>query len=141
MSLQQECAKELLGIVPKTMRAIRTHMRAAAQSELTVPQFRIFNYLARHKTTNGELAEWMGVTAPTMTRMVDALEKRRLITRQCPDQDKRQVTLTLTPQGRVKYNYVRKTVEKEFEKKLSKLTARQQKDLLEGLLLLEKLFQ
>jgi MarR family transcriptional regulator for hemolysin len=47
-----------------------------------------------------ELAEEAGVTPPTVTRILDALERREVIRRQRAADDRRAVTVTLTDRGR-----------------------------------------
>jgi DNA-binding MarR family transcriptional regulator len=56
-----------------------------------------------------EIARLQGVTRPTVTSNVSALERRGLCVRQTSDEDKRLVSVALTPQGR-------KTIERLFLK-------------------------
>src|SRR4051794_40759410 len=95
-----ENATLLLETVPRAMRNIRTEMRGVAEGKFTVPQFRILNQLRREPLTNRELASWMGVTPPTMSRMIEALETKSLIQRERSESDLRVQRLTLTPLGK-----------------------------------------
>ena len=47
-----------------------------------------------------ELASAAGVTPPTATRILDALERRGIVERRRVPEDRRGVTITLTPGGR-----------------------------------------
>jgi DNA-binding MarR family transcriptional regulator len=47
-----------------------------------------------------ELATEAGITPSTATRILDALERRGVINRTRADDDRRAVTITLTPTGR-----------------------------------------
>ncbi len=47
-----------------------------------------------------ELANAAGVTPPTATRILDALERRGIVERRRAPEDRRGVTITLTPNGR-----------------------------------------
>src|SRR5690348_16166223 len=114
MKDDHEYAKAILSIIPPVMRFIRTEMRIAAKSELTVPQFRILAKLSISKATNSDLAEWMGVSAPTMTRMVDPLVQRQFVTRETGSEDRRQINLELTASGQALFNKVFKRVHLKF---------------------------
>jgi DNA-binding MarR family transcriptional regulator len=96
-----ECARELLAAIPAVMRFIRNQMRRHRQSELTVPQFRTLVFLSHHpETTLSALAEYLGLSRPAASRMVDLLVKRGLMNRQIPPADRRQVALSLTRRGK-----------------------------------------
>src|SRR5438309_215492 len=118
-----EYAKKLLEIIPRAMHAMRVEMRILAKPDFTVPQFRVIAKLSRAPATNIELAEWMGVAAPTMSRMVDALVKRKLIVRTRPALDRREVTLTLTDRGRAQFTKTRNAVENIFANRISALSS------------------
>lgn len=129
----QDCARKFLEAVPMAMRLIKAEMRATAKSELTVPQFRLFARLARSSATSRELAQWMGVTPPTISRMVESLMARKLIKRGARGSDKRHIPLELTKQGKMKYESIRSIVQSIFSEKISKLTGLQKRKLVEGL--------
>ena len=59
----------------------------------------------------GELAEAAGIAAPTASRMIDSLERSGIVTRVHSTEDRRAVTISLTPEGRRKHE--RKRAEKE----------------------------
>jgi DNA-binding MarR family transcriptional regulator len=130
----------ILEVVPQTMRSIKTEMRAAAKQELTVPQFRVFNRLSKSVTTNSELAEWMGVTAPTMSRMVDGLVKRKLVRRLVPEGDRRQVLLELTERGKVTFAEIAGEVREKFAVRIAGLNPDEKRGLESGLRILSELF-
>jgi len=133
-------AKTILDVIPPTMRYIKNEMRNSAKSELTVPQFRLLAKLSRSLATNNELAEWMGVSAPTMTRMVDSLVKRNLIKRTSEPADRRQVKLSLTDGGQTLYQKIHRAVHAKFTEKVAYLTAEKKKALTNGLNVLRELF-
>src|SRR5690348_10012475 len=111
MTENLDFAKKILDVIPSVMRAIRTEVRSFAKPELTVPQFRILNQLSISASSNRELAEWMGVTSPTMSRMVNALVDRALIERSYGRRDRRQVGLSLTTKGRKTVETIRTAVQ------------------------------
>ncbi|NTU48601.1 MAG: MarR family transcriptional regulator [Syntrophobacteraceae bacterium] len=96
-----ECARQLLEAVPMVMRAIRAEMRRHRESDLSVPQFRALIYLNRHEGASlSDLAEHLGLTLPSMSKMINVLVVRNLVAR-CTDLgDRRRVVLTPTAGGR-----------------------------------------
>ena len=81
----------------------RAKGRAARQhgTELTGPQLHLLDALAdRPAARCGELAEAAGVAAPTASRMIDSLERSGIVTRRHSTEDRRAVTISLTPEGR-----------------------------------------
>ncbi len=95
-----ECARQVLESVPQVMRAIRTEMRRHRGSDLSVPQFRVLIFLNRHAGASlSDIAEHLGLTLPSMSKMIDGLVARRLVARQTDSRDRRRVTLSLTATG------------------------------------------
>ncbi len=91
----------MLEVIPRVMRLIRNEMRHYAKVQLTVPQFRILIRLNKHGCqTHIEVAEWIGITPATLTRMIDTLVKRKLILRKVGLSDRRQTFLIPTSSGK-----------------------------------------
>jgi len=97
----EECARELLEVVPLVSRFIRSEMRRHRAPGLSVPQFRTLAFTDRTGGTSlGGVAEHLGLTPPSTCRIVDVLESRALITREQSPEDRRKVKLKITPGGR-----------------------------------------
>jgi DNA-binding MarR family transcriptional regulator len=136
----EENAKLILDTVPPVMRSIREEMRNVAKGKFTVPQFRILNRLRKGAQTNSELAEWMGVTAPTMSRMVEPLEKKQYIVREYNPNDRRSQTLTLSASGRREAERIRRQAQERFASMAGSLSSEESHALAKGLEILAKLF-
>jgi DNA-binding MarR family transcriptional regulator len=96
----EDCARELLEVVPLVMRDIRTQMRSQRRADLTVPQFRVLSFVHRNEGVSlTEVADHMGLTLPTMSKMVDDLFKKGLIQREEQSTDRRRIKLIATPLG------------------------------------------
>lgn len=94
------CAQEVLEVVPQIMRAIRAEMRQHRTVDLSVPQFRTLGFIDRNVDASlSEVAEHIGLTLPSMSKMVDGLVTRKLVTRQTDPADRRRMTLALTRSG------------------------------------------
>lgn len=75
-------------------------MRNRRSLDLTVPQFRTLAYVNRNEGSSlYEVANHVGLTPPTMTRLVDGLIARGLMARKDDPDDRRRVRLTVTGRG------------------------------------------
>jgi len=96
----EECAALLADTVPLVMRSIRADMRQHSGDDLTVPQFRTLMFLRRHPGASlSEVADHIGLTLPTISKMIDRLESRDLLARLAAANDRRRIRLELTPHG------------------------------------------
>src|ERR1700751_3071817 len=135
----QDLAKNILEITPRIIRFIRGEMRKHAEDELTVPQFRVLMKLAREPNcTHQEVAEWMGITAPTLTRMIDTLEKRKLVKRVKDKNDLRKTTLIATALGEKLRQESRGDVQIQLAEKMKDLSADEKKKISDGFAVLAK---
>jgi DNA-binding MarR family transcriptional regulator len=67
---------------------------------LTVPQWRILLTLWQHRECRfGELATLTSIEPPTLSRLLNAMTKSRLVKRTRHEEDTRSVNVTLTPAG------------------------------------------
>ena len=95
------CAHEVLDVVPLVMRTIRTQMRQHRAVDLSVPQFRTLSYINSNSGASlSAVAEQIGLTLPSMSKIVDGLVVRKLVIRQTHHVDRRRMTLALTERGR-----------------------------------------
>jgi DNA-binding MarR family transcriptional regulator len=101
-------AKELIETVPRIMHRIRGLMRSQAKGQMTIAQLRILARLYQDVYTITDLAEWQGVSAPAMSKMVDVLEKKAWLERIAHTHDRRQVGLKLTAEGKKFFLSLRK---------------------------------
>ena len=81
---------------------MRISLYAADQlGDLSVVQLRALTVLDREGQANlGQLADDMGVTASTTSRLVDRLVAAGLVDRQVAEHTRREISLQLTPRGR-----------------------------------------
>ena len=96
----EECGRELLDVVPIIMRDIRSEMRSRRSPDLTVPQFRALAFINRNEGSSlSELANHIGLTLPSVSRLVDGLISRGFIAREEHPTDRRRLKLALTNNG------------------------------------------
>jgi DNA-binding MarR family transcriptional regulator len=95
-----ECAREVLDVVPLVMRAIRAELRRHRSADLTLAQFRALAFVNRQgRASLSEVAEALGLSLPSMSKMVDGLVGRGFMTRIEDPADRRRVVLALTEAG------------------------------------------
>jgi DNA-binding MarR family transcriptional regulator len=70
------------------------------RARLTSPQYWVLHCLKLHrKVHSGKLSRWLDVTLPTVSGVVDHLERLGYVRRSPAPSDRRRVLLTLTPKG------------------------------------------
>lgn len=76
-------------------------LREATSLPLTLSQFHLLKLMSingRHQV--GELADFLGVSAPAATKNIDKLERHRLVVRSPSPDDRRATSLTVSLRGR-----------------------------------------
>jgi DNA-binding MarR family transcriptional regulator len=68
-------------------------------AELTLIQLRVLRRLVKQPQSLGQLGAELSLAAPSVTRLVDRLEERRLIERRRDQEDRRRVVATATEEG------------------------------------------
>jgi DNA-binding MarR family transcriptional regulator len=103
-SAAQTGSEDFLAAFDAFAQAVRRARGASAQAgngELTLSQYALLAPLGEGEPARvGDLATEAGITAPTATRILDALERRDIVRRKRSVHDRRAVTVTLTDFGR-----------------------------------------
>lgn len=82
-------------------RLVRAQLRQRQPSGLTLPQLRALGFVnADPACAPSQLAEYLMLSRPAVTRLLDGLVRRRLISRRPDPDDRRRVRLSLTAAGR-----------------------------------------
>jgi DNA-binding MarR family transcriptional regulator len=125
----------------RRLRVERIAQGSIAQA-LSDTQLAALATLERHATMSpGELADHEKVQPPSMTRVIAALEERKLVTRMPHPTDGRQVVLTVTAEGRALVHQARRLREAWLAKRLQELTPQERATLRAAAPILEKLSQ
>lgn len=103
MAAPRRSARSHAQQVRKAVRAIAVSSRLLEQScrraGLSLPQYRMLLLVKRGPSRAAELAVLAAVRRPTLTALVDGLEKQGLLSRSPVDGDRRGVRLELTSDG------------------------------------------
>jgi DNA-binding MarR family transcriptional regulator len=114
--------------------ALSVRSLSAVSEDVTLTQYRTLVVLAsRGPQTVAALAEELGVTPPTASRMCDRLVRDELISRTEDREDRRRVSLVLTTTGRRLLDDVTDRRRVEIRQVLEGMPAEVQRTLVDGL--------
>ena len=139
--LLQTCARDLMEIAPQIVQSIRVEMRRGRGSELTIPQFRALRFIQRNPDISlSDLAEYLGLTLPSVSKLIDGLVKQTLILRQESKVDRRKMTLGLTDAGETIVNTSRAEAQANLARNLASLSQEDLQKIHQSFELLGQLF-
>jgi len=135
------CARELMETAPVIMRTIRSEMRHGHDTDLSIPQFRTLGFIQRQPEASlTDLADHLGITPPSVSKLVDGLVKQELISRQQGRSDRRKLTLELTPNGTSIINSAQAHAHANLARTLSGLSSEKLKIIHQAMEVLHGLF-
>jgi DNA-binding MarR family transcriptional regulator len=137
----EECAREMLEVVPTIMRAIRSQVRSHRTPDLSVPQFRTLAFLGRQQgACLSDVAEHIGLTRPSASKLIDGLVARGLVSRKGSSVDRRRVRLALTIQGRVALRATLAAAQADLANRIAALSSGEQATVGQAMRTLRSLF-
>ena len=141
MEKLDECAHQLLDTAPQVMRFIRAEMRSHRGHDLSVPQFRTLTFINRNPEISlSHLADHLGLTLPSASKLVDGLVTQKIITRREAKEDRRRLTLALTKSGEDILHEARSATQNHLKDVLRELTADELSTVIRAMNLLQPLF-
>lgn len=115
---------------------MRTH-----RSGLTVPQFRTLCYVdSSTGSTLSEVADFIGLSLPAMSRLVDGLADKGLIKRRPCQDDRRLVRLSLTASGQSAIRGARALAQTKLAEVIDRLGSLEQNSLVEAMRMVREIF-
>lgn len=120
----RECAVMLLGTLHPLMRTMRDATRQIKLEDRetpTIEQFRMLQVLAAQSRNLRELAARHAVSASTMSRSIEVVVQRGWVSRTPDPDDRRQIIVTLTSEGRAIHDATVKQVEDHLTARLATL--------------------
>lgn len=126
---------EVLRSLRRIFHAVDRHSRRLARVHgLTEPQAICLNAVNRAGEVNpGQLARTVSLSPPTVTGILDRLERRGLIRRERAARDKRQVVVCLTDDGRSLLGNSPPPLQERFTRRLTELSASRQRQIARSL--------
>jgi DNA-binding MarR family transcriptional regulator len=136
-----DVAREVLDVVPLVMRTIRSEMRSRRNSTLSVAQFRTMNYINRNSgAALQDVAGHLGLTPPTVSKMIDGLVVDHFVERQASSQDRRKVLLGLTSKGKRMLEQARNGAQSRLSEMFSGLSQPECEIIMQGMKCLQTIF-
>lgn len=136
-----DAAHAMIEGVPRLARLMRQDLRKHSAGLFTEPQFRVMAYLFREgKTCLSGLADYQGVSLPTMSKLIQGLEARELVARERDTEDRRRVLLRLTPEGCTAYEGLLRRTENHIVDWIDPLNAEERADVVKVFNQLVELF-
>ena len=90
-------ASEILETIPVLMRVIRGEMRRQRGPSLSIAEFRALSFIGAHEGTGlSAVAEHVGLSLPSTSRIIDSLIENGLVLRSPSPQDRRRLFLSVT---------------------------------------------
>lgn len=137
----EECAGAVFDTVPLVMRAIRAEMRSHRSPDLSVPQFRALLYVSRHAGTSlSDVADHIGLTLPSTSKLIDRLVGRELVTRTHAPHDRRRMTLRITPTGQAVLDAAAQATQARLMEQMAAFSADECAVVTEAMRLLHRVF-
>jgi DNA-binding MarR family transcriptional regulator len=139
--IAQSAAQQVLEAVPVVMRTIRAQLRTHRRADISVPQFRAMGYIDQNDGASlSDLANHIGLTMPSMSKLIDGLVSRKLVTRTAHSLDRRRICLSLTPLGREELRAAHRFTERYLAETLSSLDAEDLETIAHAMQVLKTLF-
>ncbi len=135
------CSRELMDTAPQIIQAIRVEMRRGRGSDISIPLFRTLGFVQRNPYSSlSNLAEHLGLTLPSDSKLVDGLVKQKLVTRREFMADRRMITLVLTKAGASIVDSARADAQANLAQKLGGLSIDELETIYQAMKLLRSIF-
>lgn len=137
-----QCAADIMTAVPAVTRFLRAGIRRHGKPHLSLSQLRVLYFLRRRSQSSlSEAADYLDVTRPTMSAMVERLVQRGLVNRINDPVERRRIILTLTPEGAAEMERVYDATLQTVADRLEGLSEAQLQQVKAGLTILINLFE
>ena len=139
--LLDSCAHALMDTAPQIVQAIRVEMRLGRGSDISIPQFRTMRFIQKNPDSSlSHLAEHLGLTLPSVSKLVDGLVNQKLITRKESTTDRRKLTLVLTQTGTTIVDSARAAARANLAQKLKDIPDKDLETISQAMQLLHPIF-
>jgi len=135
------CARQMIETVPLVMQFMRRQMRRASKREMSIPQLRTLYFISIHDLPSLSCAaDFIGLSLPAMSRLVDALVRKELVSRaSCPN-DRRHIRLGITAAGKAALDVAWQGTHARLTQEVGAMTAQQRGTIKAAMEILRKAF-
>jgi DNA-binding MarR family transcriptional regulator len=141
MSSPQQTAAIVMDNVPLLMRILRTKFREMRTGSMSMVQFRTLTFVKINQGASlSDTANAIGLSLPSMSKLVDALVNMNLIKREMHGEDRRKICLSLTEKGKSELDGAYQNTQTYFTEKFSELTEKERGQIETAMDVMKKLF-
>ncbi len=141
MTSPRQTAALVVDNIPLLMRLLRTKFREKRAGELSMAQFRTLAFVDTNQGASlSDVANHIGLALPSMSKLVDALVKRNLLTRDMHGTDRRRICLALTAEGKQELDEAYQHTQAFFAEKFAELSAAKRTQIAESINIMKQLF-
>jgi DNA-binding MarR family transcriptional regulator len=136
-----QCADDIMTVIPAMTRFLRAEIRHHGKPSLSLSQLRVLYFLQRKPQSSlSEVADYLDVTRPTMSGIVERLVQRGLVHRVENLDERRRIALTLTETGVTEMERVYGATLANLASRLEGLSDEELHQVMAGLSILSNLF-
>ena len=137
----QDCARQILDVVPAVIRPLRRQMRSH-RAGLSIPQFRALCFVERYDGASlSAVAEHLDLSLPTVSRMINGLVERGYMQRRSSEDDRRHVSLSVRAKGQAVMRQARGATQDYLADQFQHLSSSQRQALCAAMDALRDVFQ
>ncbi len=141
MTSSRQTAALIMDNIPLLMRLLRAKFREKRVGDLSMAQFRALAFVdANQGASLSDVAGHIGLGMPSMSKLVDALVNRKLLTRDMHGTDRRRICLALTAKGKRELDEAYQHTQSFFADKFSELTDGERTQIAGAMNVMKKLF-
>jgi MarR family transcriptional regulator for hemolysin len=127
--------------IPLLMRLLRTKFREKRVGDLSMVQFRTLAFVDTNQGASlSEAAGHIGLSLPSMSKLVDGLVNRKLLSRDMHGEDRRRICLAITDEGKRALDEAYQYTQSYFADKFAELTENEREQIEGAMNLMKKLF-
>jgi DNA-binding MarR family transcriptional regulator len=141
MTSARQTAMLVMDNVPSLMRLLRAKFREKRVGDLSMAQFRALAFVDVNQGASlSEVAGYIGLGMPSMSKLVDALVNSKRLTRAMHGGDRRRICLALTAKGKRELDEAYQYTQSFFAEKFTELTDDERTQIAGAMNLMKRLF-
>ncbi len=128
---------QLTSLLLLVQRMVQRHARrhSCAVRQMTVMQLEAMRFIKENEgVTMRQLSQYLGITPPSTTAIIDDLAKKKLIERQADEEDRRKIRLVISKIGDEQLTDCFADFVKRFDRSMKRLTDKEREQLVSLLL-------
>ncbi len=139
MEAKNKLSHQILTTIPNAMSFLSQTIKDCAEGDIGVTQFRILSNIDSGIKRVKDIAEINGVSQPAISKMVELMVSRALISRKRDDSDRRSTVLNMTLKGREVFQGVENRAADKVLERLNRMQESEVIEIEQALLKIEEL--